>query len=482
NSNSKHGNLCMHAWMDSQNHTLKQLTFIIKRMNSLSLGLQFQLALISELKETLIASRTKLHRDYSINKLVRQKQELEARNCGESDMLLTEVEVKRQELRDARLLVEDVTQQLKRVSKSIEERTRELKKIKDEKNKLKVQKEEHKQLQQFSHVNKKALDQYVNFTEQMRRAPKKGKFELDAGDEKIRELISVLDLRKDESIERTFKGVAKHFREVFSELVQGGHGFLVMMKKKDDDHGDGDEDDDAPRAPDMEGRVEKYIGVKVKVSFTGQGETQSMKQLSGGQKTVVALTLIFAIQRCDPAPFYLFDEIDAALDPQYRTAVGRYFCGVDETLNPLILKHQNTVTSILDMAGVLLPFLKWFIGSSSSNGPKVLNSLLRSPCTIDVIGQIKQPILFLSGLQDEMVPPPHMQMLYAKAAAHNSGCIFVDFPNGMHMDTWLSGGDRYWRTVQLFLVQNVPENKDDLSSHKDSCKFLTLNVRISYDC
>lgn len=51
-----------------------------------------------------------------------------------------------------------------------------------------------------------------------------------------------------------------------------------------------------------------------------------MKQLSGGQKTVVALTLIFAIQRCDPAPFYLFDEIDAALDPQYRTAVGSILC------------------------------------------------------------------------------------------------------------------------------------------------------------
>ena len=44
-----------------------------------------------------------------------------------------------------------------------------------------------------------------------------------------------------------------------------------------------------------------------------------MKQLSGGQKTVVALALIFAIQRCDPAPFYLFDEIDAALDPQVST-------------------------------------------------------------------------------------------------------------------------------------------------------------------
>ena len=55
----------------------------------------------------------------------------------------------------------------------------------------------------------------------------------------------------------------------------------------------------------------------LQVSFGG-GETMSMKQLSGGQKTLVALALIFAIQGCDPAPFYLFDEIDAALDPQYR--------------------------------------------------------------------------------------------------------------------------------------------------------------------
>ncbi|KAG8058053.1 hypothetical protein GUJ93_ZPchr0002g26826 [Zizania palustris] len=179
----------------------------------------------------------------------------------------------------------------------------------------------NEQLQQFSHVNKKALDQYVNFTEQREQLQRR-RGELDAGDQKIRELISVLDQRKDESIERTFKGVARHFREVFSELVQGGHGYLVMMKKKDGDAGDDDNDEDGPREPDPEGRIEKYIGVKVKVSFTGKGETQSMKQLSGGQKTVVALTLIFAIQRCDPAPFYLFDEIDAALDPQYRTAVG----------------------------------------------------------------------------------------------------------------------------------------------------------------
>ncbi|EEC72426.1 hypothetical protein OsI_05744 [Oryza sativa Indica Group] len=155
----------------------------------------------------------------------------------------------------------------------------------------------NEQLQQFRHVKKKPLD-CVNFTEQREQLERR-RAELDAGDQKIRELVSILDQRKDESIERTFKGVARHFREVFSELVQGGHGHLVMMKKK---------------------FLREVL--EFQVSFTGQGETQSMKQLSGGQKTVVALTLIFAIQRCDPAPFYLFDEIDAALDTQYRTAVG----------------------------------------------------------------------------------------------------------------------------------------------------------------
>ncbi|XP_010047515.2 alpha/beta hydrolase domain-containing protein WAV2 [Eucalyptus grandis] len=129
---------------------------------------------------------------------------------------------------------------------------------------------------------------------------------------------------------------------------------------------------------------------------------------------------------------------------------------------------ENTFTSILDMAGVLLPFLKWFIGKSTSKGLNVLNILVRSPWnTIDVVGQIKQPVLFLSGLQDEMVPPLHMKLLYAKAAAHNRQCIFVEFPTGMHMDTWLSGGDQYWRTIQQFLEQHVPEKKEENQSSEN---------------
>ncbi|KAI7745683.1 hypothetical protein M8C21_011025, partial [Ambrosia artemisiifolia] len=327
--------------------------------------------------------KAELETNLSTN-LVRRKQELEAvLQSPETDTLYAEAESKKQELQDAKVSLEEVKEKLKRVLESIEDRNKELKKINTKKGELKARLEEYEttrqnedkrmeelitrknillakkeeyskkirelgqlpsdafemhkqksikelynmlykcseQLKQFSHVNNKAVYLHANLTADIEKLQlHMRKQELDDGDEKIKEFVSMLDQSKDESIERTFKGVAKHFQEVFSELVRGGHGCLVMMKNKDGDPADNDFEDDGPRV-NAKGRVENFIGVKV--AFPGQGETQSMKQLSGGQKTVVALALIFAIQRCDPAPFYLLDEIDSALDPEYRTAVAR---------------------------------------------------------------------------------------------------------------------------------------------------------------
>ncbi|KAM3835201.1 structural maintenance of chromosomes protein 3 isoform 2-T2 [Vipera latastei] len=183
------------------------------------------------------------------------------------------------------------------------------------------------ELKKYSHVNKKALDQFVNFSEQKEKLIKRQE-ELDRGYKSIMELMNVLELRKYEAIQLTFKQVSKNFSEVFQKLVPGGKATLVM--KKGDVEGSQSQDEGEGSAESEKGSgsqssvpsVDQFTGVGIRVSFTGkQGEMREMQQLSGGQKSLVALALIFAIQKCDPAPFYLFDEIDQALDAQHRKAV-----------------------------------------------------------------------------------------------------------------------------------------------------------------
>lgn len=156
-------------------------------------------------------------------------------------------------------------------------------------------------LKKYNHVNKKALDQFLSFSEQKEKLYKR-KEELDVGGQKIRELMHNLEMRKVEAIQHTFRQVAKYFTSVFKKLVPQGCGHLVLKTK--DSHGH-----------DAEAEVscsDEFIGIGIRVSFLSgaEAEMREMNQLSGGQKSLVALALIFSIQKCDPAPFYLFDEID----------------------------------------------------------------------------------------------------------------------------------------------------------------------------
>uniref|UniRef100_A0A5S6QPM7 Structural maintenance of chromosomes protein n=1 Tax=Trichuris muris TaxID=70415 RepID=A0A5S6QPM7_TRIMR len=166
-------------------------------------------------------------------------------------------------------------------------------------------------LKRYENVNKKALDQFVSFTDQKEKLLKR-KEELDRSRQSIIDLMQALDQRKFEAIQLTFKQVSKYFEDVFHELVPNGRGYLVMKSIEMN----GDEAHSTPIP-----QVEQFTGVGIKVAFSGTDETREMQQLSGGQKSLVALALIFAIQKCDPAPFYLFDEIDAALDANHRKTV-----------------------------------------------------------------------------------------------------------------------------------------------------------------
>jgi structural maintenance of chromosome 3 (chondroitin sulfate proteoglycan 6) len=87
-------------------------------------------------------------------------------------------------------------------------------------------------LKKFAHVNKKAFEQYNNFTKQRDQLLKR-RDDLEKSGESIEQLVEVLDQRKDEAIERTFKQVAKNFEEVFETLVPAGKGKLVIQRRVD---------------------------------------------------------------------------------------------------------------------------------------------------------------------------------------------------------------------------------------------------------
>lgn len=137
-------------------------------------------------------------------------------------------------------------------------------------------------LKKYSHVNKKAFEQYNNFTTQ-RDTLTKRRAELDSSQASIEDLITVLDQRKDEAIERTFKQVSREFAAVFEKLVPAGRGRLVIQRKTDRQAQDEDDnsDDDARRES-----VENYTGVGISVSFNSKHDDQQrIQQLSGGQKS-----------------------------------------------------------------------------------------------------------------------------------------------------------------------------------------------------
>lgn len=139
----------------------------------------------------------------------------------------------------------------------------------------------HEALKKYTHVNKKAIEQYNSFISQ-RDTLIKRRSDLDSSKSSIQELISVLDQRKDEAIERTFKQVSKEFANVFEKLVPAGRGRLVIQRKSDRQQAADEEDSDDERRQS----VENYTGVGISVSFNSKHDDQQrIQQLSGGQKS-----------------------------------------------------------------------------------------------------------------------------------------------------------------------------------------------------
>nr|CAD2148029.1 unnamed protein product [Meloidogyne enterolobii] len=203
-------------------------------------------------------------------------------------------------------------------------------------------------LKKYENVNKKACEQFIQAASQKDDLAKRVN-ELQKNEQAIKDLLTVLENRRYETLHLTFKQVAKYFSEVFRKLIPNGSANLIMqtlekslstrstttLSHSTTMQSGAETETTIGEQSSMPERVlhelETFVGTSIKVSFTGGTETRDITSLSGGQKTLVALALIFAIQKCDPAPFYLFDEIDAALDQEHRRAIAEMIHDLSQT-------------------------------------------------------------------------------------------------------------------------------------------------------
>src|SRR5215210_2701921 len=119
----------------------------------------------------------------------------------------------------------------------------------------------------------------------------------------LESLIRDIDREIERAFEHTFEATARNFEEMVEHLFPGGRGRLrrVSLRPVADE----------PAEQEAEEREE--LGVEIEVTPAGKS-TRKLSLLSGGEKSLVALAFVFAVFLARPSPFYILDEVEAALD------------------------------------------------------------------------------------------------------------------------------------------------------------------------
>ena len=140
----------------------------------------------------------------------------------------------------------------------------------------------------------------------------------------ILEIIQEIDMKKKKVFLQTLKTLNDLFSRNFSQLSFKGHVYLELEN---------------PKEP-----FEPGAGIQITVK-TGHGRYFDVKSLSGGEQTLVALSLIFAIQEYRPYYFYLLDEIDAALDKRNSERLAGLLNKYMQRGQYIIITHNDEVIS-----------------------------------------------------------------------------------------------------------------------------------------
>ena len=173
------------------------------------------------------------------------------------------------------------------------------------------------EIKKLGDVNVNAIEEYKEVSERYTFL-KTQHDDLVEAEKTLVGIIEELDTAMRKQFKEKFHAIEKEFDKVFKELFGGGHATLELM-----------EDQDILEA-----------GIKIIAQPPGK-KLQNMMQLSGGEKALTAIALLFAIQNLKPSPFCLLDEIEAALDESNVERFAKYLHKLTKHTQFIVITHRR---------------------------------------------------------------------------------------------------------------------------------------------
>ncbi len=180
------------------------------------------------------------------------------------------------------------------------------------------------QIKKLGDVNVNAIEDYKNLMERF-TFMKTQHDDLVEAEKTLEGIIEELDNAMRKQFMEKFAEISREFDKVFKELFGGGKGTLELM-----------EDEDILEA-----------GIRIIAQPPGK-KLQNMMQLSGGEKALSAISLLFAIQNLKPSPFCLLDEIEAALDDSNVGRFAKYLHKLTLNTQFIVITHRRGTMEQVD--------------------------------------------------------------------------------------------------------------------------------------
>jgi chromosome segregation ATPase len=170
----------------------------------------------------------------------------------------------------------------------------------------------------------------------------------------LESLIREIDDEIERAFEETFEATATNFEEMVEHLFPGGRGRLrrvSLRPVRDEERPAGEQetpsDDDEPE-PEEEEEERDELGVEIEVNPAGKS-TRKLSLMSGGEKSLVALAFVFAVFLARPCPFYILDEVEAALDDANIDRFLQLIRRFSDRAQFVIVTHQKRTMDAADV-------------------------------------------------------------------------------------------------------------------------------------